>query len=61
MRSPLESPMMRYGIDLSRAVVLVALGLLAVDGPLRYLAFGTAVLDAASETTLPFHDELRRT
>ncbi|NHN43144.1 hypothetical protein G9C85_16115 [Halorubellus sp. JP-L1] len=46
MSSPLENPMVRYGIGLSGALVLVVVGVLYFDGLMRYLVFGMAVLDA---------------
>lgn len=44
--NPLASPLVRYGIGLSGATILVATAVLFLDGPLRYVVFGIAVLDA---------------
>ncbi|WP_323676289.1 hypothetical protein [Halorubellus sp. PRR65] len=46
MSNPLENPMLRHGIGIGGAVVLVVVGTLFLDPPVRYLVYAMAVLDA---------------
>ena len=45
MSSPLRNPAIRYGIALTNAAVLAAVGYLLLDGTLRWIVFGIALLD----------------
>lgn len=44
--NPLESPLVRYGIGLSGAAVVVAVGVLFLEPPVQYAVFAVAILDA---------------
>jgi len=44
--SPLNSPVVRYGIGLSGAAILVAVGVLFFEPPFQYALFAIAALDA---------------
>lgn len=46
MSNPLESPLVRYGIGLSGALVIAVVAVLFLEGVTRYMALGIAVLDA---------------
>jgi hypothetical protein len=46
MSSPLENPILRHGIGIGGALVLVVVGTLFLDPPIRYVVYGFAVLDA---------------
>jgi|AntRauTorcE11898_2_1112593.scaffolds.fasta_scaffold23064_2 hypothetical protein len=46
MSTPLEEPLVRYGIGLSGAIVIAVVGVLYLDGIARYAAFTIAALDA---------------
>ncbi len=42
---PFENPLVRYGIGLSGAIVIIAVAILALDGVARYVALAIAVAD----------------
>lgn len=46
MSSPLESPLFRYGIGISGAIILVVVGTFFLEPPIRYVVYAMAVLDA---------------
>ena len=46
MSTPLENPMVRYGIGLSGAAIVAFVAVFYLDGVARYAALGVAVLDA---------------
>jgi hypothetical protein len=43
--NPFANPIVRHGVGATGAVTLVAVGTLYLDGPLRLLAYGAAVVD----------------
>lgn len=45
MESPLESPFVRYGIGLSSAAILTFVAFTFLEGTMRWLALGFAVLE----------------
>ncbi|AAV46571.1 hypothetical protein [Haloarcula marismortui] len=46
MPSPFENPAIRYGIPLVSATVVAAVAFLLLEGTIRYVALGIAVLEA---------------
>lgn len=46
MSSPLENPILRHGIGIGGALVLVVVGTLFLEPPIRYFVYAMAVLDA---------------
>jgi len=46
MSSPLESPLFRYGVGIGGAMILVVVGTLFLEPPVRYVVYAMAVLDA---------------
>ncbi|WP_336337078.1 hypothetical protein [Haloarcula brevis] len=45
MPSPFENPIVRYGIPLVSATVIAAIAFLLLDGTIRYVALGIAMLE----------------
>jgi hypothetical protein len=45
MPSPFENPALRYGIPLVSAAVVAAVAFLLLEGTIRYVALGIAVLE----------------
>jgi len=45
MASPFENPALRYGIALTNVAILVAIAFVFLDGTMRWLVLGIAVLD----------------
>jgi hypothetical protein len=45
MPSPFENPALRYGIPLVSATVVAAVAFLLLEGTIRYVALGIAVLE----------------
>jgi hypothetical protein len=45
MSSPLESPAVRYGVGLSSALVLTLVAFTLVEGIVRWLLLGIAVME----------------
>ncbi|EMA15793.1 hypothetical protein BDK61_2781 [Haloarcula quadrata] len=45
MPSPFENPAIRYGIPLVSATVVAAVAFLLLEGTIRYVALGIAVLE----------------
>lgn len=46
MSSPLHSPAVRYGMGLSSALVLAVVALVLLDGTVRWLVLGLALIEA---------------
>jgi uncharacterized protein YqgC (DUF456 family) len=46
MSHPLESPLVRYGIGIGGAMILVVVGTFFLEPPVRYFVYAMAVLDA---------------
>lgn len=46
MGSPLENPAVRYGMGLSSAVILVFIAFFLLEGTIRWLVLGLAVVEA---------------
>ena len=46
MSAPLETPLVHYGIGLSSAVVLAVVAFAFLDGTIRWLVLGLAVVEA---------------
>jgi hypothetical protein len=44
--APLETPLVHYGIGLSSAVVLAVVAFAFLDGTIRWLVLGLAVVEA---------------
>ncbi|SFR99814.1 hypothetical protein SAMN05216559_2265 [Halomicrobium zhouii] len=45
MPAPLESPAMRYGMGIGSAVILTIIAFTVLDGTMRWLVLGIAVLE----------------
>ncbi|WP_135852832.1 hypothetical protein [Halorussus salinus] len=45
MASPFENPALRYGIALVNVAILVGIAFVFLDGTMRWLVLGIAVLD----------------
>jgi hypothetical protein len=45
MSSPLENPVIRYGYPLGTAAIIVFIALVFLDGTIRWVALGIAVLE----------------
>lgn len=46
MGSPIDNPFVRYGMGLSSAVVLAAIAFVFLDGTMRWIVLGLAVVEA---------------
>lgn len=46
MGSPFDSPFVRYGMGLSSAVVLAAIAFFFLEGTMRWIVLGFAVVEA---------------
>jgi hypothetical protein len=45
MPSPFENPAVRYGISFVNATIIAAIAVLLLDGTIRWVALGIAVLE----------------
>lgn len=46
MSSPLTNPLVRHGVGIGGAIVLVVVATLFLEPPISYVVYGMAVLDA---------------